>query len=206
MRGDLKLPRTLRLRGEANQCASGHARGLACAKTKKFPCIFLASPPPTPPPRSGKRNGKEIFGFASPFQGSKKGNLSYNNFDCSFAPPSLVATEARAIAAFSGSLTSANHTQPPTHSPLAFARAGCFGVVCVRLVTSFESVVTQKKAVCAKRKQICMCLPRPPYAHTTIPAVFRKIIKRRGLLPWENYFRIKDITLIKIAIIETIIA
>ena len=24
----------------------GHARGLACAKTKKFPCIFLASPPP----------------------------------------------------------------------------------------------------------------------------------------------------------------
>jgi hypothetical protein len=24
-------------------------------------------PPPTPPPRSGKRNGKEIFGFASPF-------------------------------------------------------------------------------------------------------------------------------------------
>ena len=24
----------------------GHARGLACAKTKKFPCIFLAPPPP----------------------------------------------------------------------------------------------------------------------------------------------------------------
>ena len=54
VRGGSKLPRTLRLRGEAIQCASmstltywvGHARGLACAKTKKFPCIFLASPPP----------------------------------------------------------------------------------------------------------------------------------------------------------------
>jgi len=68
-RGDLKLPRTLRLRGEANQFSLrerytfrtdvlkvlrksprlshlGHAPGRACAKTKKFPCIFLASPPP----------------------------------------------------------------------------------------------------------------------------------------------------------------
>ena len=39
----------------------GHARGLACAKTKKFPCIFLASPPPTPPPRSGKEMERKFL-------------------------------------------------------------------------------------------------------------------------------------------------
>ena len=72
----------------------GHARRLACAKTKKFPRIFSRLLPrhgyfpagkfrdPTsrccapalrkrltlshPPPRSVKDNGKEIFGFASP--------------------------------------------------------------------------------------------------------------------------------------------
>jgi hypothetical protein len=70
----------------------GHARGLACAKTKKFPCIFLASPPPTPPPRSGKRNGKEIFGFASPFQSPKRASLFYHILIALFS--ALTATEA----------------------------------------------------------------------------------------------------------------
>jgi hypothetical protein len=65
-RGGSKLLRTPRLRGEAIQCASDTLAGSRVQKPKKFPCIFLASPPPTPPPRSGKRNGKEIFGFASP--------------------------------------------------------------------------------------------------------------------------------------------
>ncbi len=49
----------------------GHARGLACAKTKKFPCIFLTSPP-HPSAAKRKRNGKEIFGFASLFQSPKR--------------------------------------------------------------------------------------------------------------------------------------
>ena len=40
-----------------NQMRLGHARGLACAKTKKFPCIFLASPPSTAKrPREWKGN------------------------------------------------------------------------------------------------------------------------------------------------------
>ena len=57
----------------------GHARGLACAKTKKFPCIFPASPPPTPPPRSGKRNGKEIFGFC--FAVSRRAIVFYHTIE-----------------------------------------------------------------------------------------------------------------------------
>ena len=44
-----------------NEMRLGHARGLACAKTKKFPCIFLASPPPTPPPRSGKEMERKFL-------------------------------------------------------------------------------------------------------------------------------------------------
>ena len=115
----------------------GHARGLACAKTKKFPCIFLASPPPTPPPRSGKRNGKEIFWFCFATRKLHKGQQSYRNE--AHLLHFLVATEARAIATFSGSSNIREHTQPPSHSPLAFARAGCFGVVRVRLVASRKS-------------------------------------------------------------------
>src|SRR3989344_6174574 len=78
----------------------GHAPGRACAKTKKFPCIFLASPPPTPPPRSGKRNGKEIFGFASPFQSPKRA-IFFNIFDCSYLRPH--GDRGALVSAFGGS-------------------------------------------------------------------------------------------------------
>ena len=67
-RGGSELNRTLRLRGDANQCASDTLADLRVQKPKNFLAFFLRLLPPTPPPRSGKRNGKEIFGFASPFQ------------------------------------------------------------------------------------------------------------------------------------------
>src|SRR3989338_4710030 len=114
----------------------GHARGLACAKTKKFPCIFLASPPPAPPPRSGKRNGKEIFGFASPFQSPKRAILFYH-FCLLFSPPSR--RPRRFLSAFCGG-----------SNPRGFDIL----------------VVVTHKVDCARHKQICMCLPRPPCART----------------------------------------
>ena len=129
------LMRTLRLPGEANQCASDTLADSRVQKPKKFPCIFLASPPPTPPPRNGKRNGKEIFWFCFAVSVSEKSISILSLLICSFlclhgdrgAPPSSVVTRY-----------SANHAQVPTHSPLAFARAGCFGIVRVRSVASLE--------------------------------------------------------------------
>jgi len=133
-------------------------------KNQKISLHFsrVSSPHPSTAKRKKKWKGNFWFCFAT--RKLHKGQQSYHieahllHF--------LVATEARAIATFSGSSSVREHTQPPTHSPLAFARAGCFGVVRVRLVPSFKSVVTQKKVVCAKRKQIYMCLPHPPYART----------------------------------------
>ncbi len=139
----------------------GHARGLACAKTKKFPCIFLASPPPIPPPRSGKRNGKEIFGFASPFQSPKRAHLYISILVALFSV--FTATEAPCYPRLVVALKSANHTQSPPHSPLAFARAGCFGFVRVRLEASRElSGGSNQYGLCKSTyKSVCACLTHP---------------------------------------------
>ena len=64
----------------------GHARGLACAKTKKFPCIFLAPPPPTPPPRSGKEMERKFLVLLRRFS-LRKEQSYFNIFVCSFLHP-----------------------------------------------------------------------------------------------------------------------
>ena len=61
------------------------ARGLARAKPKNFPYLSYF-------PRRGvwgepTKNGKEIFGFASPFQSPKRALLFYH-FLLLFSPPS----------------------------------------------------------------------------------------------------------------------
>lgn len=74
-RGGLKLPRTLRLRGEANECALDTLADSRVQKPKNFLAFFSLLLPPIPPLRSGKRNGKEIFGFASLFQSPKRASI-----------------------------------------------------------------------------------------------------------------------------------
>ena len=70
MRGGLKLNRTLGF------CAPRPLPSVAGAKTKNFPYLSYF-------PRRGvwgepTKNGKEIFGFASPFQSPKRASLFYH--------------------------------------------------------------------------------------------------------------------------------
>ena len=76
----------------------------------------------------------------------------------------LTATEVLPYPRSVVTLAFANHTHPPTHSPLAFARPGCFGVVRVRLVASREPGGNSKNMDCAKIKKKLFFLfpPTPP--------------------------------------------
>ena len=69
------------------KCASDTLADSRVQKPKNFLAFSSRLLPPTPPPRSGKRNGKEIFGFASPFQSPKRAPLDYH-FLLLFSPPS----------------------------------------------------------------------------------------------------------------------
>ncbi len=69
--------------------------------------------------------------------------LFYHLLFCCVAHFSVfAATRGALVSTFGGSSNlRANHTQTPTHSPLAFARAGCFGVcVCSLGGFGFERV------------------------------------------------------------------
>ena len=121
----------------------------------------------------------------------RKEQSYFNIFVCSFLHPH--GDRGAPLSAFGGSSNVREHTQPPTHSLLAFARAGCFGVVCVRLVASGEfSGNSKEKMVCARHKQILLCLPRPPCARTN-PRRFEENYKTAGLLPLDRFYYFKII-------------
>jgi len=71
----------------------GHARVLACAKTKKFPFIFLAPPsPPHPSAAKRKKKWKGNFWFCFAVSVSEKSNLILTFLFALFS--TFTATEA----------------------------------------------------------------------------------------------------------------
>ena len=124
----------------------------------------VSSPHPSTAKRKKKWKGNFWFCFA--VSGSEKSNLILTFLFALFS--TLTATEAPCYPSFVVTLTFANHTQPPTHSPLAFARAGCFGVVCVRLVAPFESVVTQESSLRLAQANLYVFAPPTQCAHKPV--------------------------------------
>ena len=109
----------------------------------------------------------------------RKEQSYFNIFVCSFLHPhgDRGASSPRFVAA----LYSANHTQPPTHSPLA-SLALAASALCVRLVTSRECVVTQRIwIVLGTNKSTCASPTHPMRAQP--PAVLKKNYKTAGIAP-----------------------
>ena len=105
-------------------------------KNQKISLHFSRASSPHPSAAKRKKKWKGNFWFCFAVSVSEKSNLILTFLFALFS--TLTATEALSYPRSVVTLTSANHTQTPPHSPLAFARAGCFGVVCVRLVASVE--------------------------------------------------------------------
>src|SRR3990167_840196 len=120
-RGGLKLPRTLRLRGDARQCASDTLADSRVQKPKNF-LAFFSRLLPHPSAAKRKKKWKGNFWFCFAVSVSEKSNLILTFLFALFS--TLTATEALKYPRLVVILTLANHTQPPTHSPLAFARSG----------------------------------------------------------------------------------
>src|SRR3989338_8391446 len=106
-------------------------------KPKNFLAFFSRLLPPPPLRREAEKEMERKF-LVLLCRFSLRKKKSYFNIFLFALFSTLTATEAHSYPRFVVVITSANHTQPPTHSQLAFARAGCFGVVCVRLVSSRE--------------------------------------------------------------------
>jgi len=106
-------------------------------KNQKISLHFSRASSPHPSAAKRKKKWKGNFWFCFAVSVSKKSIIILTLLIALFS--ALTATEAPCYPRLVVTLTSANHTQPPTHSPLAFARAGCFGVVCIRLVASGAS-------------------------------------------------------------------
>ena len=154
-------------------------------KPKNFLAFFSRLLPP-PLRREAEKGMERKFLVLLRRFSLRKEQSYFNIFVCSFLHPH--GDRGAPVSAFSGSSNVREHTQPPSHSPLAFARAGCFGVVCVRLVTSIKFSDDSKESwIVHWHKQICMCLPRPPSARTSPPANASGSLQNVLISPLNNH-------------------
>ena len=99
-RGGSEPLRTLRLRGEANQCASDTLADSRVQKPKNF-LAFFSRLPPHPSAAKRKKKWKGFFWFCFAVSVSEKSNLILTFLFALFS--TLTATEAPPISTFSGS-------------------------------------------------------------------------------------------------------
>src|SRR3989338_10835082 len=104
-------------------------------KPKNFLAFFSRLLPPPLHREAEKEMERKFLVLLRRFS-LRKEQSYFNIFVCSFLRPH--GDRGALLSAFGGGSDLHEHTQPPSHSPLAFARAGCFGVVRVRLVASIE--------------------------------------------------------------------
>ena len=128
----MKLPRTLRLRGETNQCASDTLADSRVQKPKNFLAFFSRLLPP-PLRREAEKGMERGFWFCFAVSVSEKSNHIITFLFALFS--ALTATEA--------------------HPYLRL-------VVTLNSKTCLRAVITQKIWIVLRHKQICMCLTHPP--------------------------------------------
>ena len=133
-------------------------------KNQKISLHFSRVSSPHPSAAKRKKEWKGNFWFCFAVSVSEKSTISLSLSIALFS--ALTATEAHPYPCLAVTLYSANHTQSPTHSPLALARTGCFGVVWVRLVALEEFSGSSKNMDCAKAQtNLCVLAPPAQCAH-----------------------------------------
>jgi len=147
-------------------------------KTQKFSLPFFFSSAGGVGGADKKWKGNFWFCFAVSV--SEKSTISLSLLVALFS--ALTATEALPYPSFVVTLTSANHTQSPTHSPLT-SFVLTTSALCVFARWLRQSLVITQRIwfVLSTSISICACPTRPMRAQ--IPAVFRRYYKTAGLLP-----------------------
>ena len=132
-------------------------------KNQKISLHFSRVSSPHPSTAKRKKKWKGNFWFCFAVSVSEKSNLILTFLFALFS--ALTATEALPYPRLVVALTSANHTQPPTHSPLA-SLALAASALCAFALRLRESLVVSQKIwiVQSTNKSVCVC-PSLPCAH-----------------------------------------